>query len=207
MSTIFLQQNPNQQVAIGEQIVISKWTPSYFPFYKVNVDGAIFKDQNEVRVWVVIQDHVGNFIAGLSKKFQCPLKVIEVEAQAFESGLEFAKNMDIQDFVLEGDSLNIVHALCGNFHATSTITTLIFGVQVASYEFQNVLFSHVHRNGYMPAHQLAKHTLGIFDFSIWIEERVPIFLNRLFSMMYLLLLIINEVCVFSIKKKYIYYNQ
>ena len=54
--------------------------PSYFPFYKVNVDGAIFKDQKEAGVWVVIRDNVGNFIAGLIKKFQCPLKVIEVEA-------------------------------------------------------------------------------------------------------------------------------
>ena len=126
--------------------------PSSFPFYKVNIDGAIFKDQNEVRVWVVIRDHVGNFIAGLSKKFQCPLRAIEVEAKAFEPGLEFAKNMDIQDFVLEGDSLNIAHALCGNSHAASTITTLIYGVQVTSYEFQNVLFSHVRRNENMPAH-------------------------------------------------------
>ena len=77
--------------------------------------------------------------------------------------------MGIQDFVLEGDSLNIVHALCGNSHATSTITTLIYGVQVVSYEFQNVLFSHVRRNGNMLAHQFAKHALDIFDFSIWTE--------------------------------------
>ena len=110
--------------------------------------------------------------------------------------------MDIQDFILEGDSLNILHALCGNSHAASTITTLIHGVQVASYEFYNVLFSHVCKNGNMPAHQLAKHALGIFDFCIWIEERVLVFLNTLFSMMYLLLLIINEVCVFSIQKNY-----
>ena len=61
----------------------------------------------------------------------CP-NTIEVEAKAFESSLEFAKNMDIQDSVLEGDSLNIVHALCGNSHAASMITTLIYRVQVAS---------------------------------------------------------------------------
>ena len=32
-------------------------------------------------------------------------------------------------------------------------------------------------------------------------KRVPVFLYRLFSIMYLLLLIINEVCVFSINLK------
>ena len=56
---------------------------------------------------------------------------IQPYTKAFESSLEFAKNMDIQDFVLEGDSLNIVRALCGNSHAASTITTLIYGVQVS----------------------------------------------------------------------------
>ena len=110
---------------------------------------------------VVIRDHVGNFIASLSKKFWCPLGAIEVEAMAFESGLEFAKDMGIQDFVLEGDSLNIVHALTGNSHAASTITALIYGMQVASFEFQSVLFSHVRRNGNIPDHQFAKHVLGI----------------------------------------------
>ena len=99
----------------------------------------------------------------------------KLEAKAFESGLEFAKDMRIQDFVLEGDSLNIIHALSGNSHAASTIAALIYGMQVTSFEFQNVLFSHVRRNGNIPAHQLAKHAFGIFDFSVWIEES-PYFL-------------------------------
>ena len=117
------------------QVHVSKWEPPTFPFYNVNVDGAVFKEQKEAGVGVVIWDHVGNFIVGLSKKFRCPLGAIEVEAKAFESGLEFAKDMGIQDFVLEGDSLNIVHAMSGNSHAASTIAALIYGMQVTSFEF------------------------------------------------------------------------
>ena len=49
---------------------------------------------------VVIRGHVGNFIVGISKKFQCLLGAVEVEAKAFESGLEFVKDMGIQDFFL-----------------------------------------------------------------------------------------------------------
>ncbi|XP_075662878.1 uncharacterized protein LOC142632325 [Castanea sativa] len=159
------------------QVHVSKWEPPAFPFYKVNVDGAVFvfKEQKKAGVGVVIQDHVGNFIAGLSKKFRCPLGAIEVEAKAFESGLESVKDMGIQDFVLKGDSLNIVHALSGNSHAASTIAALIYEMQVTSFEFQNVLFSHVRRNSNISTHQLAKHTVGIFDFSVWIEES-PCFL-------------------------------
>ena len=105
--------------------------PSSFPFYMVNIDGSIFKDKKEAGVGIVIRDHVGNFIAGLSKKFLWPLGAIEVEAKTSESGLEFVKDVGIHDFVLEGDSLNVFHALCGNSHAASTITTLIYGVQVS----------------------------------------------------------------------------
>ena len=157
------------------QVHVSKWEPLAFPFYKINIDGAVFKEQKEAGVGVVIRDHVGNFIVGLSKQFQGPLGAIEVEAKAFESSWEFAKDMGIQDFVLEGDSHNIVHALSGNSHATSTIVALIYGMGVTSFEFRNVLFSHVRRNGNILAHQLAKHVLGIFDFSVWIEES-PCFL-------------------------------
>ncbi|KAL0017468.1 hypothetical protein SO802_004537 [Lithocarpus litseifolius] len=75
------------------QVYVSKWERPAFPFYKVNVDGAVFKKQKEAGVGVVIRDHFGNFIASVSKKFQYPLGAIEVEAKAFESGLEFAKDM------------------------------------------------------------------------------------------------------------------
>ncbi|XP_030943841.1 uncharacterized protein LOC115968561 [Quercus lobata] len=157
------------------QAHVSKWEPPAFPFYKVNIDGVVFKEQKEAGVGVVIRDHVGNFIVGLSKKFRCPLGAIEVEAKAFESSWEFAKDMGIQDFVLEGDPLNIVPALSGNSHVASTIAALNYGMQVTSFEFRNVLFSHVHRNSNISTHQLAKHALSIFDFSVWIKES-PFFL-------------------------------
>ncbi|XP_075638423.1 uncharacterized protein LOC142610495 [Castanea sativa] len=135
----------------------------------------VFKEQKEAGVGVVIRDYFGNFIVGLSKKFQYPLGAIEIEAKAFESSLEFAKDMGIRDFVLEGDSHNVVHALSGNSHAVSTIAALIYGMQVTSFEFQNVLFSHVRRNSNRPAHQLAKTCFRHLWFSIWIEES-PCFL-------------------------------
>ena len=36
------------------QVHVSKWEPPAFPFYKVNVDAAVFKEQKEVGVGVVI---------------------------------------------------------------------------------------------------------------------------------------------------------
>ena len=88
--------SPNEAFSI----LVSKWETPSFPFYKVNVDGVVFKGKKkkkkEVGVGVVIWDHVGNFIASLNKKFRCPLGAIEVEAKAFESSLEFAKYMGVR---------------------------------------------------------------------------------------------------------------
>ena len=58
------------------------------------MDGAVFSNNKEVGLGVVIRDHVGNFITGLSKKFWYSLGGIEVEEKSFESGLVFAKDME-----------------------------------------------------------------------------------------------------------------
>ena len=38
------------------------------------------------------------------------------------------------------------------------------------HDIRNVRFSHVKRKGNMPAHLLAKHTCGIVDYLVWMEE-------------------------------------
>lgn len=60
--------------------------------------------------------------------------------------------MGFRDLVLEGDSLIIVHALCENSLAPSSVAPLIYGVLAASYEFDNVIFSHVCGQGNKPTH-------------------------------------------------------
>ena len=84
------------------------WSPSNYPSYKVNVDAARFMAQKAVGEGVIIRDHQGKFIAGLSKKFHAPLGIIEAEVKAFEAGIVFAKEVGIRDLVVEGDSLNVV---------------------------------------------------------------------------------------------------
>ena len=59
----------------------------------------------------------------------------------------------------------------------SSIATVIYGSVSISHEFHHVDFSYVRRQGNCLAHLLAKHALGIDDFSIWIEE-VPCFLQQ-----------------------------
>ncbi|XP_075659274.1 uncharacterized protein LOC142629186 [Castanea sativa] len=131
------------------------WTPPTFPSYKVNVDAARFMAQKAVGVGVIIRDHEGNFIAGLSQIFHAPLGTVEAEGKAFEAGIIFAKQMGIRDLVLEGDSLIVVQALKQVSNAPLTVSSLIYGILAECNDFRKVCFSHVKRQGNRPAHLLA----------------------------------------------------
>ena len=73
--------------------------------FKINVEGAVFADQKVAGVGAQIWDEEGNVIGALSKKISAPLKAVEIEVKAVEVGLQFAKDLSIQDFIIEGDSL------------------------------------------------------------------------------------------------------
>lgn len=77
---------------------------------KINVDGSIFKADKAVGVGVLIRDSHGQLVAGLSEKINSPLGALEARAKAFEDGLQFAKNVGIHDFIIEGDSLIVYNA-------------------------------------------------------------------------------------------------
>ena len=54
---------------------------------------------------MVIRDDLGRVVAALSKRLNAPLGAVEAEAKAFETGLQFAKDIGVQDIILEGDSI------------------------------------------------------------------------------------------------------
>ena len=71
----------------------------------------MFAELNSVGVEIMVRDWNGQFLAATSKKIHAPLGPLEAEAKAFELGLQFAKQLGITDFILEGDSLIISRAL------------------------------------------------------------------------------------------------
>ena len=121
-------------------------------------------------VGVLIRDEEGNIIGALSKKIWVPLKAIEIEAKAVEVGLQFAKDLSIRDFILEGDSLLVINALKELSPPPSFVAAIISSSLLVSQEFRHVVFSHVRRQGNRPVHLLAKYASGIDDFLVWLEE-------------------------------------
>ena len=148
----------------------SLWTPPPAPMFKINVDGAVLSALGAMGIGIIIRDEEGQVEAALSKRIEAPLGAIEAEAKAFEVGLLVAKDIGIQEVVLEGDSIIIYNALYDVSNPPSSVEPIIKGMHALCKYFRRVEFSHGRRQGNSPAHLLAKHAKSIADFSTWIEE-------------------------------------
>ena len=66
------------------------WIPPSHPWYKANIDVAIFLDLHTISIGVIIRDHKGSMIATLSKHLPLPLGPLEAEAKAAGEAVSFA---------------------------------------------------------------------------------------------------------------------
>ena len=106
----------------------------------------------------------------MCKRSHASLGPLEVEAKAFEVGLQLARDTSLQDIALEGNSLVIVRALCGLSYPPSSVASLILGMQLFNSKFHTINVSHVRRQGNKPTHIIAKYALSIDNSIVWIEE-------------------------------------
>ena len=153
-----------------KESVEATWQPPKPPWYKANMDGAVFSQQKEVGIGVVIRDHHRAVVATLSKKLKVPLGAIEVEAKAMEEAVNFAWEMGIRDCLFESDSLTVVNGMLRVTEPPSFITNIITGSLSQLYKFREVQFSHMVRSGNKTAHTLVQFAKGVSDQNAWVEE-------------------------------------
>ncbi|XP_030936298.1 uncharacterized protein LOC115961457 [Quercus lobata] len=153
------------------------WVPSSATRYKVNVDGAVFAAHKSAGVGVLIRDSHGQVVATISKKINALLGPLEVEMKAWEEGVQFAREVGVYDFTLEGDSLVLFNVLSGLSNPPAAVESIARGVLMACGSCYKVDFSHIKRQGNSLAHLLAKHALGIVDYEPWMEAS-PCFLEQ-----------------------------
>lgn len=81
-----------------------QWAYPSLPWYKINVDSAVFENQQASGMGVVIRDHGCLVAATMSKRLNFPLEPLEVEAKAFEEAIDFAWDIGIRNAHFECDS-------------------------------------------------------------------------------------------------------
>ena len=146
-----------------KESVEATWQPPKPSWHEANMDDAIFSQQKETGIVVVIRDHHGAVVAALSKKLKALLGTIEVEAKAMEEAVNFTWDIGIQDCLFESDSLTVVNAMLRLTDPPSSIANIIAGSLSLPYKFRDVNFSHVVRSGNKAAHTLAQFARGVSD--------------------------------------------
>ena len=116
-------------------------------------------------------------VVAISKKINAPLGPLEAEMKAWDEGVQFAREVGVYNFTLEGDSLVLFNALSDLSNSPAAVESIVRGVLMACGSCYKVDFSHIKRQGNSPVHLLAKHVLGIVDYETWMEAS-PCFLEQ-----------------------------
>lgn len=90
------------------------WKPPPLRWYKVNVNGAVFKELGHCGIGVVVRSDKGQIMGALSKLLPYPLGALETEAKAAEIGTIFAWELGPREIILEGDSQTVMVAIASH---------------------------------------------------------------------------------------------
>ena len=155
------------------------WSPPKRGWFKINTDGAVFKDTGQSRIGVVVRNEKGELMGAMSKKILFPLGALEVEARAAEEGIIFARDLGLGEIMVEGDASIVISALENPEHSPSSIQKIVEGAQTKLKAFKQWKTNHVRRHCNFAAHLLARHACNIDDCVIWVEDTPPMIADQI----------------------------
>jgi len=115
----------NHRIMVPNITAHTTWTPPHNPWYKVNVDGAVFQHFNAIGIGVIARDHTGQCMAAMSKKLWIPLGLLEAKVKAMEEAIDFAWDVGLRDVVFETDSKVLHRSLTGSTTPPATIQNVV----------------------------------------------------------------------------------
>ena len=113
----------------------------------MNTDGAIFDKMWCCGVGVVVRNERGEIMGAMSKKFELPFRVLEVETKAVEEGVVFAGDLGLKDIFIESDAQLVVQSLGKQSIPPSSIRLVVNGIWEGLKFFNAWELSHVRRGG------------------------------------------------------------
>ena len=170
MCVLFLLNPPHPSVRGSERVI---WKPPPWPRHKVNFDGAVFREDDSAGVGAVIRDEQGFMVVAMAEKIPLPYSVTAVEVLAAIKTLRFSGDIDLESFILEGDSKITIDALVGDNKEHAEFGNLIGEAKWLSSQFGDVSYSHVRRQGNYAAHNSARHARYVSEFIVWMKDVPP----------------------------------
>ena len=154
-----------------------RWQPLSGNSVKANFDGAVFEEEQEAGIGVVIHNNEGQVLATLSEKVRMPATVEILKMLAARKVATFARELRFSQVCFEGDAKLVVKCL-----QSGSVSNVLAGhlakdsVSIRGY-FQSSSIIHVRRQGNLVAHALARDARFSFPLRVWMED-VP---QKIFS--------------------------
>ena len=145
----------NERESYLNPAVPVRWHPPDTSRFKMNVDGAVFKDQCATGFGMVIRDSQGLVLATMSKRIPATLAALEAEAKSMEIAIHFAWEMGFREVYFEMNLCTLKNILIGISVAPASIETITESILAQVDKFHFVSFTYVKRDGNRPAHILA----------------------------------------------------
>ena len=149
------------------------WSPPPAENFKVNFDGATFKEFRMAGLGIVIRNSLGQPIASLSELVNLPYSSDIVEAMVAARAIHFAQEIGLNSFILEGDSETVIKSLRSNDDSFSPFGHILAAAKATTETNCCISFSHIRRLGNSVAHNLAKHARHVRGSSVWMEDVPP----------------------------------
>ena len=172
-------RNLNPTVSQDSNSRRPSWSPPLPGWYKVNVDGAVFKEISNCGVGVVIRNDKGQLMGAMSKNLELPLGALEAKAKAVEEGVMLAKDLGLDHIIIEGDAQTVMSALASHTSPPISIQNIIVGARHWSLNFSTWKAIHARRNCNQAAHLMARHAKLISESVIWVEDTPPVIVSQI----------------------------
>ncbi|XP_030923498.1 uncharacterized protein LOC115950443 [Quercus lobata] len=136
-------------------------------FVKVNFDAAMFNHSNSARLGVIVRDWRGVSLGAMSTHTSLASFVADMEALACLRAVQFAAECELQQVIIEGDSVIIIAAITQGRSLLSSFGNIVDDILCLLPKFSSIQFNHVIRSGNLVADALAKKAASIVGCHVW----------------------------------------
>ena len=150
-----------------------QWQPPLRNLVKANFDGAVFGEEQEDGIGVVIRNNEGQVLAALQEKVRMPTTMEILEILAARKAATFARELGFSQVCFEGDAELVVNYLqLGSVSNAPTCHLAKDFMSIRGY-FQSSSIIHIRRHGNYVAHALARDSRISFPLRLWMKEIPP----------------------------------
>ena len=150
-----------------------QWHPPLANCVKLNFNGVVFPELGKAGLGVVAHDCHGNVVASLSEQAPLLFAPVIVEAMAATRAITFAQELGLHEFMLEGDSEEVINTLRSTEPSLTTYGHLLESTKSTLVTSKCIAFTHIRRIGIRVAHNLTKHADMLEVLSVWVEDIPP----------------------------------